>query len=255
MHNFRLSIIISLALAAIVFVISLFRDEKYIVRTDFFVPLTVLEKQMEQGGVGFAGGAEIDAHIQLLKSPVLLKVIQKKFPNIEFSFSVDRTRYGAVQVEVVGGEDSVLVEIANAFVLFGDSLKQSMMRENRLQTFTFTQNLYREKEIEVNRFQIELDSLRSLPKFQNKLKSNKTEDAYTFKIETLYGTAVNELAKYHTQLRRLEMILEAPVPRAYVISAASLPAESALTPGYLLALAAFALSFLVQYAARLIFEK
>jgi uncharacterized protein involved in exopolysaccharide biosynthesis len=46
-----------------VFIRPIYQSESLI-----FVPLTILSKQIEQQGIGFASDREIDAHIQILES-------------------------------------------------------------------------------------------------------------------------------------------------------------------------------------------
>jgi uncharacterized protein involved in exopolysaccharide biosynthesis len=222
--------------------------QRYTAEITFFVPLTVLEKQVEQDGVGFGSDAEIDAHIQMLQSSALQDVLTKKFSQTAFDLKVKRTRYGAVSLSITANDPELAATMANTAVAFCDSLKQRMMVRNRTQTYQFTKNLYYDKEQEVNEMQTVLDSLRELNRNRQRKDMTKTEDAFTFRIETLYGTAVNELAKYHSRLKRIEKVLEAPIPEAYVVSAAVPPQKASYPPRLLMALGAFVVALLLQFS-------
>ena len=95
----RKEIVISLLSGMLLFVIATVRTPQFSAEATFFVPLTLLEKQIEQNGIGFGSPTEVDAHIELMQSPVVLKEVQQKFTEA-FNLSVSKTRNGAVAVEV-----------------------------------------------------------------------------------------------------------------------------------------------------------
>lgn len=75
----RKEIVISLLSGMLLFVIATVRPAQFSAEATFFVPLTLLEKQIEQNGIGFGSPTEVDAHIELMQSPVVLKEVQQKF--------------------------------------------------------------------------------------------------------------------------------------------------------------------------------
>ena len=125
----RKEIVISLLSGMLLFLIATVRTPQFSAEATFFVPLTLLEKQIEQNGIGFGSPTEVDAHIELMQSPVVLKEVQQKFTEA-FSLSVSKTRNGAVAVEVRSADAPRSAAIANYVVEVADSIKQAMLRQN-----------------------------------------------------------------------------------------------------------------------------
>lgn len=213
---------LTLFLVLVAVLIAWLLPPRYQVEAQFFVPLTIAEQQAEQSGVGFGGNAEIDAHIQLLRAPSFAKFLARKDPNCAFELEVRRTRYGAVSLALKGRDPEALARLANLGVSLGDSLKEALMRGNRYQSLTFLRDSYQKKNREVRDLQAQLDSLRRAALGQSRADSLDLL-ALTFRMETLYGTAVNELARYRQGMRRAEINLDAPAPKAYLFSPAQVP--------------------------------
>ena len=55
----------------IIALLMLFKPPTYKAEAAFFVPLTFMEKQINQNGIGFGSAVEIDAHIEILNSNIL----------------------------------------------------------------------------------------------------------------------------------------------------------------------------------------
>ncbi|MDO7614608.1 MAG: hypothetical protein MUQ75_10230, partial [Crocinitomicaceae bacterium] len=64
----RKQIVASVLAAVIFFAIAFVRPARYEAETIFFVPLTLLEKQIDQNGIGFGSPIEVDAHLELMGS-------------------------------------------------------------------------------------------------------------------------------------------------------------------------------------------
>ncbi|MGB1184801.1 MAG: hypothetical protein ACPG4S_06515, partial [Schleiferiaceae bacterium] len=65
----RKEVVAVLVAAVVLFVVASVRPVRYASETTFFVPLTLLEKQIAQNGIGFGSPTEVDAHIELMQSP------------------------------------------------------------------------------------------------------------------------------------------------------------------------------------------
>lgn len=238
------SIATSLLLSLVAVLFSFLVTPRYAAEVQFFVPLTLSEKQAEQAGVGFGGDAEIDAHIQLLRSPSLTKAIALGYPDENVFLDVSRTRYGAVSLSVQSSDAERASDIANRAVALGDSLKQQLLVENRWQSLSFLRQAVHDKEAEVMQYQKKLDSVRA------ELDDSKKEDASAFRLERLYGESVNELARYTTQLRRAEIALNAPAPKAYVFSEATANEQVVYPNRWLIFFGTLIMAFVLQLFLR-----
>ena len=89
----RKELVIALLSGVMLFVVAMIRPVQYAAEATFFVPLTLLEKQIEQNGIGFGSPTEVDAHIELMQSPVVLKTMEQRYVE-PFSLSVRKTRNG-----------------------------------------------------------------------------------------------------------------------------------------------------------------
>lgn len=206
------ALIWSLLLSLLAYASTYFVSMRYSSEVQFFVPLMFSEKQAEQSGVGFGGDAEIDAHIQILRSATMERVLENHYPNQRIFLNASRTRYGAVSLVATTPSSELSAKVANKSVALADSLKQALLLENRKQSLGFLHNAVNEKNKEVVYYQNKLDSTRKA------LADARSEDALAFRYERLYGEAVNELARYTTQLRRAEITLDSAPPSAYVFS-------------------------------------
>ena len=122
-------IIATILSGVLLFGIAAMRPAKFAAETTFFVPLTLLEKQINQNGIGFGSPIEVDAHLELMQSPRVIQVLQSKF-NEAFDLDVRKTRNGAVAVEIRSSDPIVAAEICNASIAITDSIKQDMLRQN-----------------------------------------------------------------------------------------------------------------------------
>ena len=75
----------------------LFKPASYQAEATFFVPLTMMEKQINQNGIGFGSPIEIDAHIEILTSKILKQKIENVYGE-ELNYQVNRTRNGAAKM-------------------------------------------------------------------------------------------------------------------------------------------------------------
>ncbi|TVQ76433.1 MAG: hypothetical protein EA358_09345 [Flavobacteriales bacterium] len=222
------------------------QPSKFEASTTFFVPLTLFEKQFEQEGAGFGGNAEIDAHIQLLRSPQLNNYFESLYTDKSFKVEVNRTRYGAVELKVVASDPEFAVELADKWVIAGDSLKKHMLIGNRKETLSDVERLFQKKKEQVDSLQHILDSLRMLNPLSIK------EDAYTFRIETLYGSAVNDLAYYQSKAGKLKHFIDSPAPKAYLLNEAKFNVKNAKSPSWVIGVIGLLITFIILVSSKLI---
>ena len=99
------------------------RPAKYGAETTFFVPLTLLETQINQNGIGFGSPVEVDAHLELMQSPRVIQVLESQFKE---GFDLNVKRQEMAQVEVESNDPVLAAEICNASVAITDSIKQDI---------------------------------------------------------------------------------------------------------------------------------
>src|SRR5210317_1574821 len=210
--------VIALLSGVMLFVVATIRPVQYAAEATFFVPLTLLEKQIEQNGIGFGSPTEVDAHIELMQSPVVLKTIERRY-NEPFDQSVRKTRNGAVAVEARSESADLSATIANRAVAVADSIKQSMLRQNVGMSFDVMAERTVALQAEDHTLRKALDSLRFAAQ-----SDSLAYAALIFRKERQYGAAVVELTNTERKLEDLKSYTNAPAPKSYSISPAT-PAE------------------------------
>jgi hypothetical protein len=171
----------------IIALLMLFKPPTYKAEAAFFVPLTFMEKQINQNGIGFGSAVEIDAHIEILNSNILKQEVENSFGE-ELDFDISRTRNGAVKVEVNASGAIMAANAANMIIQWGDSIKEEMLRQNVEQSIEFTRSNLLRLSNEVKSLRQTLDSLRIEAQ-----KDSLALAAILFQKENQFGTAVKEL--------------------------------------------------------------
>ena len=154
-------IIVTILSGVLLFGIAAMRPVKYGAESTFFVPLTLLETQIKQNGIGFGSPVEVDAHLELMQSPRVIQVLESQFKE-SFDLKVRKTRNGAVLVEVESNDPVRAAEICNASVIITDSIKQDMLRQNVGMSLEVVLNRTQLLEAEEKTLRKELDSLRTI---------------------------------------------------------------------------------------------
>jgi len=236
----RKQVVISILAAVVFFAIAFVRPARYEAETIFFVPLTLLEKQIEQNGIGFGSPIEVDAHLELMNSQSLKSALISRY-GADFSLDISKTRNGAVQVRAEASDPKLASEIANGAVRAADSIKQRMLRQNVGMSFDVVQgrtlSLTNEEEVlrkglDSLRFEAQTDSLAFV--------------ALVFRKERQYGTVVVELTKNERKLEELKEYLHAPAPASYVISEARETPKRAGIPAWAIGLLSGLVVFVLQ---------
>lgn len=207
-------IIVTIFSGVLLFGIAAMRPVKYGAESTFFVPLTLLETQIKQNGIGFGSPVEVDAHLELMQSPRVIQVLESQFKE-GFDLNVRKTRNGAVLVEVESNDPVRAAEICNASVIITDSIKQDMLRQNVGMSLEVVLNRTQLLEAEEKTLRKELDSLRLIAQ-----DDSLSFAALIFRKERQYGTAVVELTKVERKLEDLKGYINAPAPKSYIISPA-----------------------------------
>ncbi|MBE0661985.1 MAG: hypothetical protein IH597_05910 [Bacteroidales bacterium] len=215
-----------------------------------YVPLTVLSKQLEQQGIGFANDVEIDGHIQILQSARIRDSLLARF-NFDEEDRIDKnalggrsklyeliskrvefqkTRYNSVSIKARDHDPERAAAIANALVELGDIIKGDILHANRKEVFIHARTHFENKEKSVFELENKLDSLENaLLTAQNKQRINNE----LFKLRTLYSIELQELAGRKNHLETIQRGFETALPSAYVISKA-LPEVNPVWPKRLL---------------------
>jgi uncharacterized protein involved in exopolysaccharide biosynthesis len=235
----------------------------YRAETVIFVPLTLFSQQYEQLGIGFGSNAEIDGHIQILKSTKILDSLGYQFglyerwninpigdddasrfyQIINKQITIEKTRYGSVAIKVKDHDPKLATDMANAIVKLGDIIKQEILLENRLITINFARDQFE-------------NSLSEVKNMENQLINTQIETRGTYDSNALemirkrvsYETELSELNTRKNRYETLKKSLEVPIPGAYLVSPAVMPYRPIWPPRLL-----FSFIGLVIFAVVLIF--
>lgn len=233
----------SLFLGFLFFNIGFFKPERYHSEVSLFVPLTLMEMQIAQNGIGFGSPAEVDAHMELVRAPKVEEILKEFFPETNFDLEVSKTRNGAVLIEVWSdGSPERAAQIAEATVEITDSLKQFMLLQNVGQSLEFVSLNLAETQLEMNRLQETLDSLRF-----EAVEDSLALASEVFKYERLYGSEVVVVDQLKLRKERLIANLKAPSPKSYKIHPATLAKRPSGIPAWAMGILAAALASLGFY--------
>lgn len=238
--------IIGAAVGLAFLIIGILRPQQYAAETSIFVPLTLLEKQIEQNGIGFGSPSEIDAHIELMRSPRIEKLLKKRFGTSFLDLKVSKTRNGAVLVEARAKKPETAADIANHAVELSDSLKQILLIQNVGQSHRFVKLSFRDAEKEVARLQSVLDSLRAI--YDSSQVSLASE---IYKYNGLFSAEVGALNVLKQRLNQLDHYLKAPAPKSYTIYRATPPENPAGIPAWAMGMVTALLTYLALYLFKL----
>lgn len=242
----KIQYFISAASAVVFLIIAAVRPARYTAETTFFVPLTFLEKQIQQNGMGFGSPVEVDAHIELMRSEAVWDALETT-TGTPISMEVSRTRNGAVKVEVTSDRAELAAKMANESVKVTDSIKRTMLQQNVGQSFEFLALKSQKLTQEVNKLRRGLDSLRIEAQTDSLALA-----ALVFQKERQFGAAVVELTQEQRKMTQIENYLQAPVPNSYILSKAKPPKSPDGLPAWAIALLAGVLTALSLYALNLL---
>ena len=226
----------------------LFMKPLYESETIVYAPLTLLSQQMNQHGIGFAGGQEIDWYIQILNSNRLADSLIIKFnlfhtdgsalpsavdtnfmyQRLASRMHIEKTRYGAVSIRVRDTNPEKASEMANEVVKLGESIKEKLLYPNRLASFQYTQNLYEQKMHDGLMLEQKLDSLHKLSPTER-----AKQEVFQIRILKSYELELQELVSRKNRYESEKIAFDTPLPAAYVVSAA-VPSYQAVHPKRLL---------------------
>src|SRR5210317_1301091 len=220
----RKDLLVAISAGIVLFVVAAIRPVHYAAETTFFVPLTLLEKQISQNGIGFGSPVEVDAHVELMDSRTIGQLVEERYGKAT-QYSVRRTRNGAVQIEVKSPAAETAAVAANAIIFLTDSVKQNMLRQNVGQSLEFVNKRTSKLAQESDELRVVLDSLR----FEAQTDSLALA-ALLFQKERQYGSAVLEWTDAQRKQEELKGYLAAPAPKSYVISSAEVPSSPSGLP-------------------------
>ncbi|MFA6128299.1 MAG: hypothetical protein WC699_13435 [Bacteroidales bacterium] len=254
---FGISLIV-VCLAAYLLTSPMFVKPMYQSESLIFVPLTILSKQIEQQGIGFASDREIDAHIQILESGQMRDSLIQRF-HLDREFGIDlnipggrsnlhgildsriyiqKTRFSSVSILVKDSDPERAAEMANAIVDLGNNIKEDLLSANRKGALDYAQTLYDNKIVDVQNLEHKIDSISIISGAASASDRNLLS-----KLQTVYATELQELAGRKNHLEREQRSFETELPKAYVISKA-IPNDHPDSPKRLLITLAAALFYL-----------
>ncbi len=252
-----------------------------------YVPLTLFTRQYDQLGVGFGNDEEIDAHIQILRSTLMLDSLDAVFSlserlGIDMSdpggrsryyriagsrITAEKTRYGSVSVRVRDKDRVYAAEMANRIVALGDLIKEDILLENRLAAYNFAKELYSEKLEETLEMERQIMGHGAILPLQ-RLKDGTADisPAEIFgRAEGVDGVtpgALRQLTAFESELwnltslknnyERLRKSLETPIPRSYVVSPAVVAEKPVWPPRLLLTFAAVIAFVIIMVFVRIV---
>lgn len=249
-------------LAAFTGTSSLFITPIYESESLIFVPLTILSKQIEQQGIGFASDREIDAHIQILESGQMRDSLIQRFglakvygidlegtggrsrlhSILSTHITIQKTRFGSVSVLVRDNDPVRAARIANAIVELGNNIKEDLLSANRKGALDYARTLYDSKAVDVVNLEKKIDSVSSLPGNESRTVKNQLS-----KLQTVYASELQELAGRKNHMEREQKSFETELPKAYVISSA-IPGDRPVYPPRMLITLAAGLIYLFAVA-------
>jgi len=239
-------------LTSSIFIRPLYRSEAII-----YVPLTLFSQQYEQQGIGFASDAEIDGHIQMLRSTQLLDSLDEIYGladayGIDISrpgglkrfyrkasdrISIQKTRYGSVSISVRDENAQTAADVANEIVRLGDVIKNDLLMDNRLAAYRFAKDLYESKLAEIDAIEQRLAAAI--------LYENEGSDLFSLQMTRERIGFEAELWELTERRNRYEMMrksLEMDLPSSYRVTPA-IAAGKPIWPPRLLFASVAALAF------------
>lgn len=258
-------IIRSLILAAAVFFLvylatsPLFIKPLYESETIIYVPLTLITQQHEQQGIGFGGNAEIDWHIQVLKSTRMLDSLNtlfgfseqwsmdltlpdarsKLYQAISSLVSIGKTRYGSVSVKVRHSDAATAAEMSGKIVSIGDAIREDILFDNRNKAFELARELYRQKENEVAQLQKIIEQEAVSDSGNSPLPGSNFHE-----VLVIYEDELRELRTLRNEYRRIKNSLNTPLPSSYIVSEAIISHKPVWPPRKLLSMASVLIALL-----------
>ena len=210
-----------------------------------YVPLMIFTEQYDQHGIGFGGNAEIDGHIQILRSTRLYDSLDSRFRladkwNIDINSTggksrlhrkagsvirIEKNRYNAISVSVHNTDAETAASVANAVVSLGDIIKEDILLENRLAAYHFSRELYEQKESEIR-----VMEERTGPVTAASGSGNQQADQDKFRQRTLYEAELLELTRLKNDFEKMKKGLEFSLPGTYIVSPAYAP-DKPFRPG------------------------
>ncbi len=248
------SVVVATAVFFLVYVATLpvFIKPLYESETIIYVPLTLISQQHQQQGIGFGGNAEIDWHIQVLKSTRMLDSLNllfgfsgqwgkdmnlpdarsKLYQAISSRINIGKTRYGSVSVKVRHTDPSMAAEISGKIVSIGDAIREDILHDNRYSAFDLARERYRQKEEEVAEMQRIIEQEEGRRRDVSPIPGTNIHE-----ILVVYEDELRELRTLRNDYKRKKNSLNTPLPSSYIVSEAVVAHQPVWPPRKLLSLA------------------
>lgn len=193
--------------------------------TIVYVPLTSLNQQLSQQGIGFANEREVEQYIQILKSTSMadslmnkfgLKGNQKKskvYETLESRIKVEKTRYSSVSIKVRDNDPERAATMANYMVHLVEIIKQNLFYPNRLDAMLYSKGLFEQKASEMTKIENRLDSIEK----HGTPLTLKNSWLY-IKLTNTYKIELQELIGRKNEYEHIQKEFDSTLPKAYVIA-------------------------------------
>jgi uncharacterized protein involved in exopolysaccharide biosynthesis len=210
-----------------------------------YVPLTLFTQQYDQGGIGFGGDAEIDAHIQIMLSNFMMDSLLASFDlanqwgldktkngaqailynKLRKNLDVQKNRYGSVSIKVSHPDAITAANMANDMVHIADVIKEKMLQQNRYKAYQFAKERYDEKLYEIESMENSGEEMMGFIQ-----KNSGDRNMAILRQRTLYEAELWELTSLKNQYEKMRKSIDAPQPKSYIVSPAVPPAHPAWPP-------------------------
>lgn len=224
-----------------------------------FVPAMTEEKLIAQGGFGFGGPAEVDAHLDIVRSRVVMRAARDGLAGISGdtatadavmrSLKAERTPNGGLKLSARAADPDLAVRAVQLRADSADARKSRMLSESRRAVAEQARIRYTYKLGDVQRHRNTLDSLTGLLR---QGVADFTLRSLVREYEVRLERAVDELAAAESQKQRLIRAVDLELPRSYAPGPPECGEEPVSPQRIPLAVAVFAIVFATALFLRFI---
>ncbi len=216
------TLLIAAAAALFVYVGTAWITPVYEAEMLLFVPAMTEDKLIAQGGFGFGGPAEADAHLDILRSRVVVRASRDGLAGITGdtatadavmrSLRAERTPNGGLKLSARAADPSLAVLAIKLRADSADAKKSRMLSDSRRAVAEQSRKRYTDKLSDVQGHRHTLDSLTGLLR---QGPGDFTLRSLIREYEVRLERAVDELARAESQKQRLIRAVNIDLPRSY----------------------------------------
>ncbi len=295
-RKFILAAALLLAAVAALVTMPYFIAPVYKSETLLYPPSSNSSRNMISGASRFGSDKEIDEQIQIFKSSEVRDAVIRKYELVKHyeidttektwtyklyktyneNVAIDRTRYNSVSIAVCDIDPEMAAAIANDMVIFGDNVKNKIIKKNLFTAFEALTHQYELKVKEVDSIagrinMISGEELFSRMPFEQKTDLERLKDQVAVREmmnrakakkdyalqEILFGfeNRLNQLNDLQDSYSQAYIDYNSPVPESYVISRAQASYKKVAPLRTVLVLLTFFGSIVILSAWMVFYEK